>query len=141
NELIFMEAHGTGTEVGDPQEVEAIDCAIARKRNKPLLIGSVKCSVGHTEPSSGFCSLAKVLIAMETGLIPPNIHLKKIKRGMLGFEEGRLIPVTEITKLKNEGFIGINNFGFGGNNCHLLLKNFNKLKNKIEDDLPRLVCV
>ncbi|RZC40858.1 Ketoacyl-synt C, ketoacyl-synt, and/or PS-DH domain containing protein, partial [Asbolus verrucosus] len=145
SDLSYLEAHGTGTEVGDPQEVEAIDGAIAKKREKPLLIGSVKCSIGHTEPASGLCSLIKVIIAMETGLIAPNIYLKKIKAGMEGFEQGRLKAVTELTELEgDEAVVGINNFGFGGNNCHLLIKRFKKEKMKEglpNDDVPRLVCV
>lgn len=133
SDLSFMEAHGTGTQVGDPQEVDAIDGAIAKHRKEVLLIGSVKCSVGHTEPASGLCSLAKVIVAMETGYIPPNIHLNEIKKGMLGFEQGRMKVVTEATKLeKNDAILGINNFGFGGNNGHLLIRRFNKVK-KIED--------
>jgi fatty acid synthase len=56
SELSFLEAHGTGTQVGDPQEVEAIDDALARKRHKPLLVGSVKSNMGLTEPASGVCS-------------------------------------------------------------------------------------
>lgn len=143
--LSYLEAHGTGTQVGDPQEVEAIDLALAKPRDKCLLVGSVKSSIGHTEPASGLCSLIKVLLAMETGLISPNINLKKIKEGMLGFENGRMKAVTEITELEgDQSIIGINNFGFGGNNCHALVKRFNQAKKNDgipEDDLPRLVCV
>lgn len=58
--LTFLEAHGTGTKVGDPQEIDAIDKAMCKNRTVPLLIGSVKSSIGHSEPSSGMCSLTKV---------------------------------------------------------------------------------
>ncbi|KAJ3619939.1 hypothetical protein MTP99_003942 [Tenebrio molitor] len=145
SELSFLEAHGTGTQVGDPQEVEAIDQALARKRDKPLLVGSVKSSIGHTEPASGVCSIIKVLIAMETGLIAPNIHLKQIKAGMKGFEQGRMKVVLDLTELEgDEAIVGVNNFGFGGNNCHAVLKRFKKKKidgGIPKDDVPRLVCV
>lgn len=60
DDLSYIEAHGTGTIVGDSQEVEAIDTSVGKKRTKPLLIGSVKSNLGHTEPSAGICSLAKV---------------------------------------------------------------------------------
>ena len=145
SDLAFLEVHGTGTEVGDPQEVEAIDSALAKKRQKQLLVGSVKASIGHTEPASGVCSIIKVLIAMETGLIAPNINLKKIKDGMEGFEKGRMKVVTELTKLEgDDAIVGINNFGFGGNNGHAILRRFKKRKinrGLPEDDIPRLVCV
>ncbi|KAH0813343.1 hypothetical protein GEV33_009449 [Tenebrio molitor] len=145
SELSFLEAHGTGTQVGDPQEVEAIDHVLARKRDKPLLVGSVKSSIGHTEPASGVCSIIKVLIAMETGLIAPNINLKQTKAGMEGFEQGRLKVVLDLTELEgDEALVGVNNFGFGGNNCHTILKRFKKKKvdgGIPKDDVPRLVCV
>lgn len=60
--LSFMEAHGTGTLVGDPVEVNAIDQALCSKRTAPLLVGSVKSNLGHSEPSSGLCSVAKVCV-------------------------------------------------------------------------------
>jgi fatty acid synthase len=145
SELSFLEAHGTGTQVGDPQEVEAIDDALARKRDKPLLVGSVKSSMGHTEPASGVCSIIKVLIAMETGLIAPNINLKQIKAGMKGFEQGRMKVVLDLTELEgDEALVGVNNFGFGGNNCHTVLKRFKKKKvdgGVPKNDVPMLVCV
>lgn len=61
-------------QVGDPQEVNSIADFFCKDRNTPLLIGSVKSNMGHSEPASGLCSVAKVLIAMEAGVIPPNLH-------------------------------------------------------------------
>jgi fatty acid synthase len=145
SELSFFEAHGTGTQVGDSQEVEAIDHALAKKRDKPLLVGSVKSNSGHTESASGVCSIIKVLIAMDTGLIAPNINLKQIKAGMEGFEQGRMKVVLDLTELEgDEALVGVNNFGFGGNNSHTVLKRFKKKKvggGVPSDDVPRLVCV
>ncbi|RZC42595.1 Ketoacyl-synt C domain containing protein [Asbolus verrucosus] len=133
--LSFLEAHGTGTAVGDPQEVKAVDWAIAKKREKPLLIGSVKSNKG-AEGASGASTIKDAY---------PNIHLNKIKKGLEGFEQGRLKAVTEITDLEDEeAIIGINNLGFGGNNCHLVFRRFKKKKFKEEfpnHDLPRLICV
>lgn len=59
-ELAYMEAHATGTLVGDPVEIMAIDQALCAKRNSPLLIGSVKSNLGHSESASGLCQIAKV---------------------------------------------------------------------------------
>lgn len=66
NDLTYIEAHGTGTVVGDSQEVEAIDISIGGKRMKPLWIGSVKSTMGHSEPSSGLCALVKVKVTLST---------------------------------------------------------------------------
>lgn len=61
-------------QVGDPEELNAIVNVICKGRKTPLKIGSVKSNIGHSEPVSGLCSITKVIIAMETGLIPPNIN-------------------------------------------------------------------
>src|SRR5699024_5830847 len=64
-DVSYVEAHGTGTKVGDPQEVNSIADFFCKNRKEPLLIGSVKSNMGHSEPASGLCSLAKIIIAME----------------------------------------------------------------------------
>lgn len=110
-------------------------------RTKPLLIGSVKSNIGHSEPASGLCSVAKVIIAMETGFIPPNINFKVPRADITAFHNGRINVVSEKTQW-NGGLVGINSFGFGGANCHVLLNsnNKNKINNGLpDDDLPRLV--
>ncbi|XP_032662832.1 fatty acid synthase-like [Odontomachus brunneus] len=143
NILSYMECHGTGTKVGDPEEANAIDRVCTKGRTTPLLIGSVKSNLGHSEPASGICQVAKVLISMETGMIPPNLHYKRPREGVKPLEEGRLKVVSELTPWKG-GYVGINSFGFGGANCHIVLKS--NTKEKINnglpsDDLPRLVAV
>ncbi|KAJ3653408.1 hypothetical protein Zmor_012661 [Zophobas morio] len=141
----YFEAHSTGTRAGDPEEIGVVDRALANKRGKPLLLGSVKSNVGHPEPASAVCSIIKVLIAMETGFIPPNINFKRVREGLEGIEQNRMKVVTEATEiLDHEAIIGINNFGFGGSNCHVILQRFKKQKidgGLPKDDLPRLICV
>lgn len=143
-DLSYVEAHGTGTKVGDPQEIQAIDTVLAKVRDKELLIGSVKSSIGHTEPASGVASVVKVLIAMETGVIAPNVNFKTHRKGIEAFECKRLKVVTEKTPLEGEqALVGVNSFGFGGNNCHAVIRRFGKRKHldATQDNLPRLVCV
>ena len=72
----FMEAHGTGTRIGDLQELPQIHDVFCNveTRKKPLLLGSVKSNLGHTESAAGLASLAKAIIAIQTGTIPPNLH-------------------------------------------------------------------
>ncbi|XP_012280372.1 fatty acid synthase [Orussus abietinus] len=139
----YVEAHGTATEVGDPQEVNSIDKFFSPGRTTPLMIGSVKSNMGHGEPASGLCSIAKVVTAMESGILPPTLHFERPRKGLTALEEGRLQVVTECTPW-NGGYIGINSFGFGGANVHILLKSHDKEKKNggaPEDDLPRLVAV
>lgn len=58
--LNYIEAHGTGTKVGDPEEVNALDRVFCTGRSEPLWVGSIKSNLGHSEPASGLCSIAKV---------------------------------------------------------------------------------
>lgn len=67
NDISYFEAHCTGTKAGDPGELRAIDKTVCSKRKKPLLLGSVKSNMGHTEPASGCASLTKVI---RTFLVP-----------------------------------------------------------------------
>jgi fatty acid synthase len=76
-------------QVGDPEELAAIDQVFCKGRQKPLLIGSVRSNMGHSEPASGLCSITKVLIAMEHGLIPPNLHFSNPRQDVEGFLAGR----------------------------------------------------
>lgn len=141
--LAWVEAHGTGTSVGDVEEANALDKVFCTGRSDPLLIGSIKSNLGHSEPASGICSVAKVIISMETGLIMPNLHFQKPREGIKALQEGRLKVVTEVTPWKG-GYVGINSFGFGGANAHVLLKSHDKEKineGLPSDDLPRVVAV
>lgn len=122
-EVAYVEAHGTGTKVGDPQEVNSITNFFCRGRKEPLLVGSVKSNMGHSEPASGLCSVAKVLIAMEDGVIPANLHYTSPNTDIAGLVDGRLKVVAEHTPWKG-GIVGINCFGFGGANVHVILKSY-----------------
>ncbi|KAL3877568.1 hypothetical protein ACJMK2_035265 [Sinanodonta woodiana] len=119
--VAYVEAHGTGTKAGDPQEVNTICSVFTKGRQGPLLIGSTKSNMGHCEPASGLAAVAKVLIAIETGEIPANLHYKAPNPDIPGLLEGKLKVVTKRTKWDG-GYIGVNSFGFGGSNVHVLLK-------------------
>ncbi|CAH2098693.1 unnamed protein product [Euphydryas editha] len=142
NSLEYIEAHGTGTKVGDPEELNAIDEVMCTGRSEPLFLGSIKSNLGHSEAASGICAVTKLCIAYSTGYIPPNINYKVPRKGISALEEGRLKVLTE-KQPWDRGLAGINNFGFGGTNAHILLKNVarSKVNNGLpSDDVPRLVC-
>ncbi|CAB3400922.1 unnamed protein product [Caenorhabditis bovis] len=121
NSVYYVETHGTGTKVGDPQEANAICQVFCSNRQTPLLIGSVKSNMGHAEPASGVCSLAKICLSIERQMIPPNLHFNTPNQYIPGLVDGRLKVVTEPTPLPG-GVIGVNSFGFGGSNTHVILK-------------------
>lgn len=141
-ELIdFVEAHSTGTVVGDPEECAALDSVFCANRTKPLPVGSVKSNIGHTEPAAGICSIVKAMLAFESGYIAPNINITKVRSTIESLQKKRLEVVTDVQKLDGP-LIGINGFGFGGANAHSLYKQNHKEKINFgipDDKLPRLV--
>ena len=81
----YFEAHGTGTQVGDPTEAEAIATAFqsCRPLGNPLYVGSVKTNIGHLEGTSGLASLIKTVLILEKGLIPPNVWFERMNPKIL----------------------------------------------------------
>lgn len=141
SEIAYLETHGTGTKAGDPQELNSITDVFCKNRKSPLLIGSVKSNMGHAETASGMCSLAKVLIAMELGIIPGNLHFNEPNPDVSGLLDGKLKVASKNTPW-NGGYVGLNSFGFGGANGHVILKSNPKPKMiHTADPLPKLLMV
>ncbi|XP_039755412.1 fatty acid synthase [Pararge aegeria] len=120
-DVAYVEAHGTGTKVGDPQEVNAIADLFCPGRTAPLLLGSVKSNMGHSEPASGLCSVAKVLLAMERGVLPANLHYREPNPDIPALSDGRIRVVDRNTPWDG-GLVAVNSFGFGGANAHVILE-------------------
>ncbi|NML34339.1 type I polyketide synthase [Paraburkholderia antibiotica] len=124
--LAYLEAHGTGTAVGDPIEARALTEAVAgaRPADDPLLIGSVKTNLGHLETASGMAGLLKAILCLKHGAVPRSLHFDT-PNPAIDFEGGRLRVVDRFTPLsRRDGaplIIGVNSFGFGGTNAHVVL--------------------
>ena len=120
--LAFFEAHGTGTPVGDPIEAGAIGETIARRRSKPLLIGSIKTNIGHMEAASGLGGLLKAMLALEHDELPASLHSEELNPH-IDFDGLNLEVARERTAIpKRSGsprLAGVNSFGFGGTNAHV----------------------
>ncbi|MBS3667102.1 type I polyketide synthase [Vreelandella boliviensis] len=123
DEIDYLEAHGTGTAVGDPIETRAIGEALGQQRKTPLLIGSVKSNLGHLETASGVAGLAKALYSIQHREVPATIGIRKLNP-RIKFDEWNISVVTKAQPLKKQGrlVIGINSFGFGGANAHVILE-------------------
>uniref|UniRef100_A0A8P4GFA7 Fatty acid synthase n=1 Tax=Dicentrarchus labrax TaxID=13489 RepID=A0A8P4GFA7_DICLA len=117
----YVEAHGTGTKVGDPQEVNGIVGVFCQSKREPLLIGSTKSNMGHPEPASGLAALAKVLLSLERGVWAPNLHFKSPNPDIPALTDGRVQVVDRPIPIRG-GIVGINSFGFGGSNVHVILR-------------------
>ncbi len=123
DQLAFIEAHGTGTRVGDPAEAFALGKVLAKGRKTPLPVGSVKSNIGHLEPASGIASILKALLSLEHNVLPASLHIKTPNPD-IPFEELNLAlnrQETMIEKSDDLLYAGINNFGFGGTNAHVLV--------------------
>jgi len=123
--LSYIEAHGTGTPLGDPIEMEAIGEVIKAKQtfNSPVLIGSVKTNIGHTEPVAGLAGLIKVILSLQHEAIPPNLHFNRPNPHINWDELPVKIPtqLTTWSRSKKPRVAGINSFGFGGTNAHVIV--------------------
>lgn len=141
-DVVYVEAHGTGTKVGDPQEVNSIANLFCKDRKTPLLLGSVKSNMGHSEPASGLCSLAKILIAMEAGILPPNLYFNEPNPDIPALLDGSIKVVNKPTPWKG-GLVGINSFGFGGANAHVVLRSHTKpkLSPVLDSKVPKIITV
>lgn len=134
----YLEAHGTGTKVGDPQELNGIANVFCQFDRKPLLLGSTKSNMGHPEPASGLAALAKVVLSLEHGLWAPNIHYKTPNPDVPALQNGCIRVVTEPIPVTG-GIVGMNSFGFGGSNVHVILRpNAKRARPPVPLALPRL---
>lgn len=120
----YMEAHGTGTPVGDPIEANAIGSVLGRGRaaGNELLVGSVKTNIGHLEAGSGVAGLIKACLVLKHRLVPRNLHFQQPNQQIPFAQLGLRVPVA-VESLDGENPIvaGVNSFGFGGSNAHVIL--------------------
>lgn len=120
---MFVEGHGTGTKVGDPAELWAIGTVIAQGRSKPLPIGSIKSNIGHAEPASGILGLIKAMLALENDFLPATLHADVLNQTIdfdgLNIEVNR--AARPIERGEKRRLAGINSFGFGGTNVHVVI--------------------
>ncbi len=126
-DLSYIEAHGTGTALGDPIEVRALGAVVASGKTPPegpVWLGSVKTNIGHLEGAAGIASVIKTVLALRHAAIPPSLHFRN---GNPRIEWERLpfaIP-TKVTpwEAKNgKRLAGVSSFGFSGTNAHLILE-------------------
>jgi acyl transferase domain-containing protein/NADPH:quinone reductase-like Zn-dependent oxidoreductase/NAD(P)-dependent dehydrogenase (short-subunit alcohol dehydrogenase family)/SAM-dependent methyltransferase/acyl carrier protein len=123
--ISFVEAHGTGTAVGDPIEAHALAEALCQERGSetPLVIGSVKSNLGHLETAAGIAGLIKAALVLKYGQIPASLHFKT-PNPHIDFAALKLRVATALETLPGttgERMAGVNSFGFGGANSHVIL--------------------
>lgn len=122
----YIEAHGTGTILGDPIEAEALGRVVGKGRpaDRPALLGAVKTNVGHLESAAGAASMAKVVLALQHDKLPPSINFAG-PSPYIDFDAMRLKVVDQATDWPRYGgyaLAGVSSFGFGGANAHLVVR-------------------
>ena len=124
--ISYIEAHGTGTRLGDPIEVEALTKAFEKFIGKKQFcaVGSVKTNIGHLYEAAGIFGLIKAVLSLKYKKLPPIIHFKRPNRN-IPFEDSPVYINDELTPWKTHGFplrCGVTAFGFSGTNCHVVLE-------------------
>ncbi|TGJ82343.1 hypothetical protein E0Z10_g6410 [Xylaria hypoxylon] len=143
----YFEAHGTGTQVGDPKEAQAISMAFFSDRyqtgcnaddaeepcteeTKKLYVGSVKTVIGHTEGTAGLASLLKASLAVKHGIILPNLHFDRLNPSIEPYYHHLEVPVSPknwpTLPLGAPRRASVNSFGFGGTNAHAIIESWER---------------
>ncbi|MDE0625800.1 MAG: type I polyketide synthase [Bryobacterales bacterium] len=133
SEVDYVEAHATGSQLGDPIEVRALAAVYGRGRdaNRPLLVGTVKSNIGHLEPAAGIAGLIKVMLSMRMGVIPKHLHFEDPNPHM-DWDE---LPVRVTSEAldwpvppDSPPRAGISAFAISGTNAHLVVEGYSALE-------------
>ncbi|MBF0469189.1 MAG: acyltransferase domain-containing protein, partial [Desulfamplus sp.] len=155
SKVSYIEAHGTGTPLGDPIEIGALVNVLGKGREKvnPLIVGSVKTNIGHLEASAGIAGVIKVVLALKNRAIPPHLNLKQPNPLIPWSEIPIHIPTTLTPWQPVEGeerIAGISSFGFSGTNVHMIISGAESIlkttsdagkTENIDSDRPRLLVI
>ena len=118
----YIEAHGTGTALGDPIEMHAL-AAVFGGRTRDLPVGSVKTNIGHAEAAAGIAGLIKAVLMLRHQAIPASLHFRRLNPHIdLGG-----VPITVPVELTPRAlrYAGVSSFGFSGTNAHVVLEHAN----------------
>jgi acyl transferase domain-containing protein len=140
-QISYLEAHGTGTALGDPIEVRGINNILCKDRStdNPLMVGSVKTNIGHLEIAAGMASLLKVILSLKNQEIPPHLHFKELNPDLADAATSLKIPTSSLPWQRTEEprRAGISAFGLSGTNAHIIIEEPPQLSfNPSEVDRP-----
>lgn len=137
-EITDIESHGTGTLIGDPIEVQALQEGFSKYTDKKsyVYLGAVKSSIGHLAEASGISSVLKCISEIENDVSYPIVHYKEANP-YIDFKNTSLIPTDKVVKWdkSKKRIMGINSFGFSGTNVHIVLENY--LEHKSKEDIQK----
>ena len=122
--ITYVEAHGSGTPLGDPIEIAALTKAFNNEKKQYCAVGSVKTNIGHLDAAAGIAGLLKTILALKHKQIPPSLHFQNPNPN-IDFENSPFYISKELTDWKRNGLprrAGVSSFGIGGTNAHVILE-------------------
>ncbi|MFF9481895.1 SDR family NAD(P)-dependent oxidoreductase [Streptomyces sp. NPDC014733] len=123
-DVSLIEAHGTGTRLGDPIEVEALAEVYGRPDGAPVYLGSSKTNIGHPEAAAGIAALIKVVLSLHREAIPGTVHFTRLNPD-ISFDGTTFEVPTQLTPWpagRPRRLAGVSSFGFSGTNAHMILE-------------------
>jgi len=145
--ISYIEAHGTGTRLGDPIEIDGITKAFRRytDRKQFCAIGSVKTNIGHLYEGAGIAALIKAVLALKHKQLPPSINFN-LPNSKIEFEESPVYLNKWLADWETDGFprrCGISSFGFSGTNCHIVLEEMpeTEVKGNAEEEMAQFFTI
>ncbi|MFE2756562.1 type I polyketide synthase [Actinosynnema sp. NPDC059335] len=133
----YVEAHGTGTSLGDPVELAGIAAVYgAPDAEDPLWVGSAKTNLGHLEAAAGVAGLIKAVLAVERGLVPPNLHFDRLNPH-ISLDGTRCAIPTRPQPWHDDArprAAAVSSFGFSGTNAHVIVRQAPRTAHRADDD-------
>ncbi|NEQ52214.1 MAG: type I polyketide synthase, partial [Leptolyngbya sp. SIO3F4] len=126
HQLQYVEAHGTGTSLGDPIEITALGNVFGQSHSQeqPLMVGSVKTNIGHTEATAGIAGLIKLVLQLQHDEIAPHLNLST-SNPYIDWEKAPVTIPTTLTpwpRRQTPRLAGVSSFGFSGTNAHVIVE-------------------
>lgn len=124
----YIEAHGTGTSLGDPIEIESLNAVYGNQKQEKCAIGSIKSNIGHLEAASGLAGIIKVILQMKHKSIVKSLHSKELNP-YIDFEKTPFYVPQNLQSWNTEHrkrVAGVSSFGAGGSNAHVLIEEFSE---------------
>ena len=134
--ISYIEAHGTGTALGDPIEIEGLKLGFNTEEKQYCRMGSVKTNIGHLDIAAGIAGFIKTVLSLHNKLIVPSLHFQK-PNPKINFDDSPFLVNNELTPWHHEGYplrAGVSSFGIGGTNAHVILEEYQGMDTTIVRD-------